>query len=414
MNKQKIQKIAEKLLAFLKTNRTYVIAGGTSAVVVALAVLIGLTVGRNMQTASSNASVNPQTGAETAQTAGETLAVPLEENGHPEVNALIDAYYRAAAEGDVDTLRSLTQGMDEDQLIYLQKRSAYIEAYQNLICYTKSGREDNSYVVYVSYDVKFVDVETTVPGVSPHLVRMGDDGVYYIYEGEVDEETDAYLQEISAQDDVVDLYNEVQVRYDEAVTENEGLGNFLSQMSDELTVEVGEALAESTQEETQTQQEADVPKTTASGKVRAIDVVNVRASDSEQAERIGRVQIGDELTLIENRANGWSKVEYEGKEAFIKSEFLEAVETQEEQMQEPESQQEGGSAPATDLPDSGTIMVGDTVNIRESADENADRLAVCYAGSKLQILSHQANGWTKVSYEGMTGYVRTDVLKVQE
>lgn len=415
MDEKKNRKGIEVIRRLWEENRTVVLVGLVTAVVVAVSLTVGMMIGRHMQPASSG-SVSDGTTEETQDTAAEestagTPVVPLEENSHPEVNAVIEAYYQAAAQGDTEQLGALARGIGKEMLIYLQKRSAYIDTYQNLVCYTKAGLEEGSYVVYASYDVKFYDMETPVPGVSPHLVQQDQDGTYYIYEGEVAPEVDSYLKEISAQDDVVDLCNRVQVRYDEAVAEDEALSQFLDQMTEDLKVEVGEALAEAEKESQSAEAQEDPSTVIHADRVRAIDVVNVRASDSEQAERIGRVQVGEELDLIESRANGWSMVEYEGKEAFIKSEFLEPVE---QQTQEQQGDPGAGQISGGDLPTSGTVTVDDTINIRKSASATSERIAVCYAGSQLEILSHQDNGWTRVRYEGETGYVRTDVLVIRK
>lgn len=58
------------------------------------------------------------------------------------------------------------------------------------------------------------------------------------------------------------------------------------------------------------------------------DVVNIRASDSETADKLGKAVIGDTFKLLEERGNGWSKVAYNGEEAFIKSDYLEPSKTE--------------------------------------------------------------------------------------
>lgn len=55
--------------------------------------------------------------------------------------------------------------------------------------------------------------------------------------------------------------------------------------------------------------------------------------------------------------------------------------------------------------------MSETVNVRKSANENAERIGVCYSGEKLEILMKQADGWTRVKFNGQTGYVKSDVLK---
>ncbi|RAZ37020.1 hypothetical protein DK853_48710, partial [Klebsiella oxytoca] len=45
-------------------------------------------------------------------------------------------------------------------------------------------------------------------------------------------------------------------------------------------------------------------------KVKAIDVVNIRTSDSETADKLGKAAVGDEFELLEEKGNGWSKIRY--------------------------------------------------------------------------------------------------------
>lgn len=418
---------------FQKNKKQTLIGGGVAVVIIAAAVSIGIFAGRGAKPASAG---DAQTG--TQAVSGETAAntetektdiVPLEENAVPEVNELLQQYYQAAADGDMDTLNTLVNTYDEDTQIYLEKMSGHIEYYQNVACYTKPGPVDGSYIVYAYYEVKFKDLDTAVPGISPYLVYPKEDGSLYIYEGDVDESVNAYVEEVSAQDDVIDLMNRVQVVFNEAVMQDDNLNNYLAQLKEDLQVEVGEALGEAesrTQEETADAEETSEAPAKGGGKVRATDVVNVRASDSEQAERIGKVAVGDVMPLLEEKANGWSKVEYDGKEGYIKSEFLESVDENAEKGENPDAdgaKEEGAveesssetsqnAASGSELPATGKIKVAETVNIRKSCSETADKVGTVFPGETLEIVMQQADGWTRVKYNGQTGYVKTEVLKV--
>lgn len=426
---------------FQKNKKQTLIGGGVAVVVIVAAVGIGIFVGRGSKPASAeNVQTGTQAVSEETASGTDTAAevVKLEENAVPEINELLQRYYQAAADGDMDTLNAIVNTYDEDTQIYLQKMSGHIEHYQNIVCYTKPGPVEGSYIVYAYYEVKFKDLDTAVPGISPYLVYPKEDGSLYIYEGDVDENVNAYVEEVSAQDDVIDLMNRVQVVFNEAVMQDENLNNYLAQLKEELQVEVGEALgqAESQMQEETAETAAESESQAAGGKVRATEVVNVRASNSEQAERIGKVAVGDELTLLEEKANGWSKVEYDGQEGYIKSEFLEAVGEAPEGGEAPEengaatagtadAQQAGDSADqdtdsdesdrasaGSDLPASGKIKVAETINIRKSCSETADKVGTAFPGETVEIVMRQADGWTRVKYNGQTGYVKTDVLKV--
>ena len=79
---------------------------------------------------------------------GDNAADAAGENTVPEVTQLITEYYNAAAAGDMDTINSIVNTYDQETQIYLQKMSEHIEAYQNVVCYTKTGPVDGSYLVY--------------------------------------------------------------------------------------------------------------------------------------------------------------------------------------------------------------------------------------------------------------------------
>lgn len=422
----KNEKMKEILDFFRNNKKKTCIGAGAGVAVIAVCVAVGITLGNGAKTTASNAGTQTQTETttETAETET-TTQMPLEENTVPEVTQLITEYYNAAAAGDMDTINSIVNTYDQETQIYLQKMSEHIEAYQNVVCYTKTGPVDGSYLVYAYYEIKFNDLETAVPGISPYLVYPREDGSLYIYEGDVDDSVNQYLEDISAQDDVIDLMNRVQVVFNEAVMQDDTLNNYLAQLKEDLQVEVGEALAEA---ETASEEETQPADTTTEGqttvtKVEATDVVNVRSSDSEQAERLGKVSVGEVLTLLEEKANGWSKVEYNGQEAYIKSEYLKPVEetasnnTDNSAEAPAESAAAAESSAATtstssDLPATGKIKIAQTINIRKACSETADKIGTAFPGETVEIVMQQADGWTRVKYNGETGYVKTEVLKV--
>ena len=430
-----------------KNTKSLVIVVLAAVVLLGAGVFLGAMIGRG-NTADETASAETQTAeAESRTEENEVAYVPLEENAYPEINALIEQYYQAAAEGDIDTINSIKDYSEQTELLQIQEKSNYLEGYEDINCYTKPGPEENSYVVYASYYAKFKDIDRTVCGLNTFVVCQNSDGEYYIHDCTNDEAMREYRINVTKQDDVLELFNRVQVEYNEAVTEDEELAAFLTQLSEDLKASVGDALAEmetETQteaaEEQQTEEtvaetesaEAETENAVEGSLVEAVDVVNIRSSDSETADVLGKAQIGDTFTLLESRENGWSRVEYDGGEAYIKSEYLAAVEESasgtvsegEESSEAASDETESASqdeAPAageaseaadlSDVPNSGTYRLTTTVNIRSSASESADRIAVGYSGDEVEIIMKQADGWTRVRFNGETGYIRTDVLR---
>lgn len=111
---------------------------------------------------------------------------PLLENAYPEVNELITEYYAALQSKDLETVKALFDYSEDKELLRMQENSSHIESYNNIVCYTKSGLEPDSYVVYACYDVKFVGFDTLVPGLTPFYVSKNAEGSFYIHDWEHD------------------------------------------------------------------------------------------------------------------------------------------------------------------------------------------------------------------------------------
>ncbi len=126
----------------------------------------------------------------------------------------------------------------------------------------------------------------------------------------------------------------------------------------------------------------------------ATTTVNVRSSDSEQADKLGKVPGGTKVQVQEVRVNGWSKIVFEGGEGYVKSEYL--------QMEE--------SADGQTV--IGTVTANENVRIRGAASEDAEQVGLMVGGDSLELLATE-NGWCKVIYDGKIGYVKSDFVTQQ-
>ena len=344
----------------------------------------------------------------------------MQVDAFPDVNALMRKYYDAAAAGDVATIDSIKSCVDEKEKIIIEKKAEYIDAYPTVTCYTKSGPVADSYMVFAYYEVKLTDYDNTVPGLNAWYVCKRDNGELYINDDEQDEKLANYCKVISVQDDVVDLNNTVNVKFNEAVAADEQLAAFLDLLPSLLSSAVGDELAKNSEDaalegtdtpDDQTATEEVV--TEVNKKAKTTDVVNIRSSDSETADKVGKAQKGDEFLVIEQKINGWSKIKYNDKECYIKSEYLkiEGEEDETETVAETTQDEVTDEEAAANSPSSGKAKARDTVNIRESASTSADRVAVAYKGEEMTVVNKQADGWTKVKYNGKTGYVKSEYLE---
>ena len=415
------------IVSLIKENKMIAIAVFVFVALVLVAVVVSTTLGKNPKTSEAAAAV-----LETeSSTEAETLTVPdepLEEDAYPEINTVVKQYYQAMADGDVATLQTIMTGLDEKEEIKIVKKSEYVESYPTVTCYTKKGLVEDSYIVYAYYEVKLVDFENLTPGMNALYLCKNEDGSYYINGETQDDKIIEYCEIVSSQDDVVDLVNTVQVKYNELKSTDAELSEFLAELPDILTAAVGEELAKREAEEnasTVSENTADAAETTPEGTeepaqeeqnvektVRTKAVVNVRSSDSSTADKIGKAQLGDEFKLLEEKGNGWSKILFEGEEAFVKSEYLEVVsEEVVDNSSDDDDDDNSSSSSNADSPSSGTAVATTTINVRADASTSAEKVAVCYEGEKLEVVTKRADGWTEVKYKGKKGFVKSEFLE---
>ena len=67
---------------------------------------------------------------------------------------------------------------------------------------------------------------------------------------------------------------------------------------------------------------SDSGSSSSGGQITVKENVNVREGASETAKKLGVAYRGDKFDLIE-KTNGWCKIRYNGKEAYVKADFVE-------------------------------------------------------------------------------------------
>ncbi|MDD6340093.1 MAG: SH3 domain-containing protein [Butyrivibrio sp.] len=342
----------------------------------------------------------------------------LQENAYDEVNQVVNSYFTALAAGDRNAVSQLKSDTNEEELIKIEKKSAYIEAFENITVYTKLGLADNSYITFVYYDINFKDVDTLAPGLTTLYICPSDDGSLHIYDDDLDEETSNRIKEAAGEADVVDLFNRVEVAYNEAVEADANLKKFMDELPTKLDTEVAAALAEQEAGEAAAEEAANVEEPTAEQPVQTTetvvttDTVNVRSSDSENADKLGKLDVGTQVTRYEARENGWSRIDYNGQEGYVKSEYLSVVSAEQQTTEEnTEEQQETATEDASSEQSQGTVTIKETANVRKSAGEGAEKIGVAYQGEHYELLMKQADGWSKIKFGDQIGFVKNDFLE---
>ncbi len=248
----------------------------------------------------------------------------LEENSHASIDRLVEKYCAYIADGDVDGLEGIVDLLTDDEKEKIKSRAAVIESFDNVTCYTKNGPVEDSYIVFVCYDMKLVGIETSAPDIICLYVGPRENDVRRIHYGSIDEEVQAYVTELEKDPEVQALYDDVSRRYQEAQESDETLAAFVQRLNGQV-----EEPAEEPQEEEPSEEPAEEPQEEAGGatpenrEIQLADTVNIRSDTSTEAEKLTVAYQGDMITLIESYDNGWTKVEYRGITGYAKTEFLE-------------------------------------------------------------------------------------------
>ena len=332
----------------------------------------------------------------------------MEMNTNGELYTLIATYYNAFATGDVETIKSISTYMEETEEIRIPEMSKYVESYPYIEIYTKPGPRENSYLAYVYFHMTLTSFEEEVPGMDTFYVCTNEDGSLYLNTDEVVPDTELeYIREMNLQDDVVELNNQTNVECKEIFLENADLFYYVQELVTDVKKTTGETLAAQnggTAEPAVQEEEGGTPENNGEGEQpvetavpqptsgTTTTTVNVRASDSEQAEKSGKVSGGTEVPIVAQQLNGWTHILYEGKDGYIKSEFLSVAET------------------ADNSQVIGQVTATTNINVRLAPSQDAAKLGILTGGDQVDLLE-RADGWCKVIYSGQVGYVKEEFVQ---
>lgn len=424
MDFSRVKDTLDKILDFCKKNIRYISAG---ALLVILIVVLAVFTGKKDDAGESVAG-GTEIATEVAQQDEEET---YEVDAYPAINELVNNYYTAYANGDIATLTTLATPISQNEQGYISVFSQYVESYQNISCYTKKGLDDNSYLVSVYMEIKFTGVDTLAPGLDFFYIRANEDGSYYIdnlysqynlanQENALDGNIQSLITQFEQEEDVVALQQDVQAKYESALAADPNLSTMvtttiqeaiaswvasITNQSTEVAAEetpVEETPAEETPAEETPTEEAPAEETPATTEtVMATTKVNVRVAADENAEKLGTAESGTTFTRTGTEGD-WSIIDYNGTPGYIKSEYLTT-----------DTSANAGEGTATDagLAEGTVIMLQSTTNIRSSMSETADKVGVAFAGEKVTVVMSYAEGWTKVTWNGKEGYIKTELLQ---
>ena len=191
------------------------------AIIIILMVLIVIldhTTG-SVSAEDANAAAQESTAAtETAENTTETESAEEEDDTVKEYNDdvledFFNRYFTAKLNADVDTIYQMSgvTNQTEEQASQLRSQlktqAGYIEKYQDIKLYAVKGLEDNSKLVFVTYNVKFRRADTLAPAIMYCYIRVNEQNEFELVENMSPEQTKFVNEYTQNHDEVKELIN---------------------------------------------------------------------------------------------------------------------------------------------------------------------------------------------------------------
>jgi len=284
----------------------------------------------------------------------------FEVDAYPAVMALIEKYYDCYAAGDFDTLQTIAAPFSEHELAYMKLLSGYVEGYENLTFYTKSGLDTSSYMVNVYLEMKFAGVDTLAPGLDFFYVRTNEEGALYI---------DASYSEYNMKNND----NPLDINIHNLIKEHKQHADLIALLSD-TTEKFNAALSADANLNTMVNETIPV------------------AISAWMTELVGGVAPQPEVPETEVDDTEVPETEIGAQES----------ETQEPESEEPE---------VLSFPEGTVITLDGATNVRKEMSTDSAIVETLYKGARVTVVMSYAEGWTKVKWDNKTGYIRSDLLQ---
>ena len=383
-------------------NYRYFIVGGLFLILVIVLVIFLATRGTDVVKEGEQNS--------TIEDIASSVEVPkdkYEQDAYPNVNTICTSYMNAMSIGDSDTMASLSNALSDERRAFFEAQAQYISQYADYHFYTKAGPEENSYLVLVTYTLQIVSDANKLPALCSLYVCTDESGTLYINNSDLSENDEAYILALASQDDFKQLQDDVQLAYNDMLEKNPDLSARVTELRGQINSDVQAKLEAKKQAETeaaaaQAAEEAAALAAANAKTVRATDVVNIRSSSSTDSEVLGKTSQGQEFTRYEVLENGWSKIDYNGQEAYIKTEYLEEVNQ--------EAGAESSEVAANVREPGSTITVKENANIRSQPNTDSDSLGKASSGDTFTLVEEK-DGWCKFTYDGKDAYIRSDLIQ---
>lgn len=190
-------------------------------------------------------------------------------------------------------------------------------------------------------------------------------------------------------------------------TEDESVSTVEESAVDETaTVPVSEQVPQTTQIQTQ----AAEPATAMTQVLTTLYVVNcnesitLRTSDSTSAKEIRQIPLGAAVSFMENAANGFYKVSYNGSTGYALASYLSV---------DPYNHYVASTTAATDTSWTGKVVrCNEFITLRKTPSTKGEEITKIPLGAIVTVYGSADNGFYYIDYGGIEGYALASYIDV--
>lgn len=140
------------------------------------------------------------------------------------------------------------------------------------------------------------------------------------------------------------------------------------------------------------------------------DALRMRSMANTGSSTVATVYKGAIVELLSEEANGWYKVNYNGKEGYMSAEWLDVLTEDPSDPSGEESAETTEPAASEKTSTSSTAVVSDgPLNVRSGPGTGYDRIGTLNKGTEVTILE-TLDGWYKIYSGDLTGYVSSQYI----
>lgn len=147
------------------------------------------------------------------------------------INELMSSYYDFTNEFNSNILISNNPEDIDQRKILIRRKKEVIQSYEGIKNYIKQSLTEDTYIVYTTYDIKFKNINTLVPGMSV-LTVVKDAEELLINVSPHNKELNDYIKQVAETDDMKEIIEEVNRELADAIKKDASLEEFIDYLKD--------------------------------------------------------------------------------------------------------------------------------------------------------------------------------------